>query len=120
MYVKYTKKDENAEKNGVLEVGRFYKIIDFEKDIFFVLDEAGDKVAIPMLNMGIVPTDTKVRIVKEIPGCEVNIGDEGFIMSNIESIAKTDKSISVSYMFVPASNSEVAILCDREDFEPVL
>ena len=119
MYLKYVKKDVNAEKEGVLEVGKFYKVLSCTDTTFKILDDADKEIEIPMLNMGIAPDGTRVKLVNDVApaGCK---GDTGKIKSTIKSIVSYKKAPSISYFFIPDKNTEECYLCDREDFEIVL
>lgn len=116
MYLKYIEKDANAEKDGMLEVGNFYKVLSCTNTTLSILDDADEKVEIPMMNMGIVPNGTKARLIKDIGSFE-KTGNVGFVSSSIDAIIKAENNPSISYYFTPVDNENECYLCDREDFE---
>lgn len=121
MYLKYVTQNVEAEKKGMIEVGKFYKALSCNGTTVAILDDADDKLEIPLENMGIIANNTKVKLVKDmIYRAKDTIG---YVDSNITNLVAAQNStdiISVSYRFTPADDEELVILCDREDFEPLV
>lgn len=119
MYLMYVKQCPEAEKTGMIEVGQFYKVLSCTTTTLFILDDADEQLEVPMLNMGIVPSGSHVRLTNDIePG--YSKGHTGIIQSNIDALAaRENSSDSISYFFTPDNDNDIVLLCDREDFELV-